>query len=211
MTKIATLAGIALLAGQALAAAPNVTVIPLGSSDCRKWPGHIYQGPGVDMTGYMQFEAVDVDDVGLNTLYTSFTSMPWAGSTREVMTLDLRRSRAIAKPYYRCINGELRYLSNDPLRVAKDVRNGFVTKETVGYKLEPYAHEIDGVRQPGVFLGALNQTTWGFFWRSASCSTTGAKNDYYEVKLQNLPVDPDTEPRAGYDPINFGFLKVINW
>ncbi len=27
-----------------------------------------------------------------------------------------------------------------------------------GYKLEPYAHEINGTRQPGVFLGTGNRT-----------------------------------------------------
>lgn len=32
----------------------------------------------------------------------------------------------------------------------------------VGIKPETYAHEIDGVKQDGTFLGSRNVTTWAF-------------------------------------------------
>lgn len=104
---------------------------------------------------------------------------------------------------------------NNPFQnitISKDSNNAhmLVQPEVQGYRVEVYGHEIDGVRQDGVFLGALNRTTWGF--RFVNGLANGAcGRDYYEVKLLDLPVDPDTEPTAGSPPEFRGFIKVVDW
>jgi len=64
------------------------------------------------------------------------------------------------------------------------------------------------VRQPGVYLGTMNQTTWGFYYeRPEECGAL----DFYQARLLDLPVDPDTEPKARTDPWFKGFLKVVEY
>ncbi|KAK0718635.1 hypothetical protein B0T26DRAFT_872769 [Lasiosphaeria miniovina] len=187
-------------------AVPEVTVVPLGSKTCVSWPSWISQR-GADVTGSFAFQVDQADDAGVNGLLTSSVEFNWTDISGTHITVDLRKSTSFAKPYYRCIDGSVHYLSRDTIiSVAKDRRNAFLTF-SAGYKLEPYAHEVAGVRQDGVFLGALNQTTWGFHYvYSSKCGQI----DYYEVKLQGLPDDPDTEPRAGYDPQFLGFMKAVS-
>ncbi len=115
----------------------------------------------------------------------------------------------IAKAVYRCFNGKMSLGFGDSavISISKDKNNALLSLGP-GYKLEPYAHEIDGVRQPGVFLGALNQTTWGFnFIEPAACGEIF----YYQAALQGLPIDPDTPPTAGYLPEFYGFLEAVQF
>ena len=46
-----------------------------------------------------------------------------------------------------------------PIRVNTE-RDSTLVYDSFGLILEPYAHYIDGVRQPGVFLGAAGETRW---------------------------------------------------
>jgi hypothetical protein len=59
-----------------------------------------------------------------------------------------------------------------------------------------------------VFLGALNQTTWGFryLW-DGDCE----EKLHYEVKLLGLPVDEENPPTAQYPSDFEGFLRVVTW
>jgi hypothetical protein len=89
------------------------------------------------------------------------------------------------------------------------------------HKLQMYYHEIDGVRQEGLYLGALGKTTWGFVYRrpkAEDCPASGdAPSDYFDVKLQGLPQMDYVEPRVNYDrwgeydPRFYGFLSVGRW
>ncbi|CAK7209736.1 hypothetical protein SBRCBS47491_000542 [Sporothrix bragantina] len=150
------------------------------------------------------------------------------------LAFDLRKSRRFARIYLRCFDGVLRLgvYSNGTspskttdlpsLGVNKDKRNGFLIESRpelgggaaaapyLGYPVEPY-QLVDAATNktlPGVFLGARNQTTWGFnFNDDGPCGTPFI----YEARLQGLPQDPNVEPRATYDPWFFGFLKVVEY
>ncbi|KAI1341720.1 hypothetical protein F5Y15DRAFT_413649 [Xylariaceae sp. FL0016] len=71
------------------------------------------------------------------------------------------------------------------------------------YIIEPYAHAIDGIQQPGVFIGALNVTTWGFNYENST--ETG---EYYFLRL----LGPNSHNMATGEQLNpgefTGFIKV---
>ncbi|KAI0193614.1 hypothetical protein EV127DRAFT_505745 [Xylaria flabelliformis] len=71
------------------------------------------------------------------------------------------------------------------------------------YKLEPYMYEIEGVRQSGVFIGAVNVTTWGFNYQNSS--ETG---EYYYQRL----LGPKNRNLATGEQLNegefTGYIKV---
>lgn len=216
---------------QHVSAVPNVTVIPLitgPNTGCSAWPGWI-PTRDTDVTGTLLFEVSDADDEAVNGLLTTTHTSPWPilgnlSNTVENVFVDLRKSRRIAKLTYRCFNGVMRVGLGAEITVSKDWRNAFMTVGEYdggpGYKLEPYAHEIDGVRQPGVFLGAKGKTTWGFRWNGpqwADSDNCGANIDgrlpldWYEVKLVGLEYDENTESRAA-SPSEFeGFIKAVVW
>lgn len=154
------------------------------------------------------------------------------------LAFSLLKSRSFARVYFRCFDGVLRLgsdFSNDlpplyntsqlpALGVYKDKRNGFIiesnpkleaTNATAaapwrGYPIEAYAHydPATGQRLPGVFLGVLNSTTWGFdFDRSGPCGEPYV----YNARLQGLPQDPNVTARATNDPEFFGFIQVIEY
>lgn len=187
-------------------AVPNVKVIPLGSTSCSRWPSWI-NTRDADLTGSLQFQVSDSEDSAINNLVAGSHTQQFTGAPLETLDINLRASRRFAQIYFRCFNGQISigYGNTPAINIAKDQRNAHLVVGD-GYKPEPYAHEIDGVRQPGVYLGVLNQTTWGFRYQEPE--KCGDK-DAYEVKLLNLPQDPNTEPRAAYDPEFQGFLKIV--
>lgn len=197
-------------------AVPNVTPIPLGSTTCAHWPFWI-PTESADTTGSLMFSVSSADDAAINNLPAQPFSLPWGSSTRNLLGITLLASRSFAKAYYRCRNGRPIVLSNpdEPIAIAKDSNNAHLliaANDATAYKPEIYSHEIEGVKQDGVFLGALNQTTWGFHYHEATCGRDGKVNSaFYEVKLLGLPVDPENEPTAGYPPQFEGFLKVDVW
>lgn len=211
----------ALLAGifqiTSVLAVPNVTVVPLGSTDCTAWPDWL-PTPDADTTGGLQLVIDQADDDGVDGLYSNPVNYTWPagqdtpnGFNFTALTFDLRKSLSFAKEYYRCFDGVLRqgYGLNPPaITVAKDQRNGFLTYSDGGYKVEPYAHYVNGTLQPGIFLGAMNLTTWGFNY---VLPETCGQLDYYEARLQGLPLDPNTEPHAANGPQFFGFIQVIEF
>jgi hypothetical protein len=118
------------------------------------------------------------------------------------------KTQSRATIFCRCANGTVRdgpTLREPSLKVSKDINNAFLTYGD-GYNLEPYAHEVNGVRQPGVYIGAQNKTTWGFRLKNPDPCGEGY---FYEMKLQGSPLDPNTPPAAGSPPEFFGFLKAV--
>jgi len=124
--------------------------------------------------------------------------------------MDLLRSRRFAKELFQCYDGKVGpvYGNKGKLSVSRDYRNAYMTYTPGGYTLQVYAHEIDGKRVDAKYLGAENQTTWGFYYQE---STECGKNGFYQVKLLGLPNDPNTVPRAATDPQFKGFLKVVQY
>ncbi|KAI1139625.1 hypothetical protein F5Y05DRAFT_411812 [Hypoxylon sp. FL0543] len=65
------------------------------------------------------------------------------------------------------------------------------------------SHAIEGVPQPGVFLGAVNVTTWGFNYQNFT--ETG---EYYYARL----LGPNSQNRATGKPLNpgefTGYIKI---
>lgn len=212
-----TLATLTALVPLALAV-PAVTPVPLQPSSaagtCRYWPNWI-NTPAADTTGFLQFVVASADDGAVTGLPLQPFSQTWAGSPRALLGADLRASTSFAKSVYRCNDGHAVVGPSGPyeaITVSKESRNAFALIDAPagdGYALEVYAHEVDGVRQEGVFLGAQNRTTWGFYYRYASCAADGTvTRDFYEVKLQGLPEHPDFPPTAG-NPAQFeGFIQV---
>jgi hypothetical protein len=202
---------LALLLYSALAV-PNVTVVPLESNrTCSSYPGWMQPSTpdAPDTTRYINFQVDQADDAGANGLVTSVKTIDFGNSTLDTLYVDFRKSRALVITSYRCINGVVGLGSggDPPISVSKDRSNAFL-QLTSGYKLGPYAHTVNGTRQDGVFIGAQNQTTWGF---SYVLSNKCGENDYYEVKLLGLPDDPNFPPTAAR-PVDFkGFLKAIEW
>lgn len=73
-----------------------------------------------------------------------------------------------------------------------------------------YLEGEDGKRLDGVYLGALNQTKWGFTYMEGTCGTDGkAGSPWLNAFLLGLPVDETVPPTAGYDPTWEGFLKIV--
>ncbi|KAM7198218.1 hypothetical protein V8F20_006245 [Naviculisporaceae sp. PSN 640] len=207
-----------------VAAVPNVTVIPLGSKDCSSYPGLI-RTPAADITGYLRFEVTNSDDPAIDGLLATTKIQRWPtfqnlSATVTTLVMDVRKSTRLAKPVFRCFNGALEIVGDgDPkITVSKDWRGAQMMlgdyQGGPGYKLEPYAHEIDGVRQEGVFVGANGKTTWGFGWERPSqedCVNGNSGLDWYSARLQGLEYDPSVESRA-WGPVEFeGFIKVFQY
>ncbi|OTB11299.1 hypothetical protein K445DRAFT_26662 [Daldinia sp. EC12] len=66
-----------------------------------------------------------------------------------------------------------------------------------------YSHIVDGVVQPGVFLGAVNVTTWGFNYQNNT-----EAGEYYFVRL----LGPNSNNLATGKPLNpgefTGYIKI---
>lgn len=203
-----------------VSALPNVTAIRLNPRDkpsCTYWPGWI-NTRDADTTGSLNFTISGTVDDAINGLPAQPHEIPWGSSTRNMLVMDLLKSTWYAKYYFRCNNGQAVF--GNPFHtvtISKDVSNAHMLVDAAkpGYGLEVYGHEIDGVRQEGVYLGAMNQTTWGFRWMrpDAEGSCGGSGGQYFEARLFGLPVDPETPPTAGYNPMLYtmGFLKVSQW
>lgn len=71
--------------------------------------------------------------------------------------------------------------------------------------VEPYAHVIDGVKQPGVFLGSQNVTLWGFNYQNSADEGWG---EYYSVRLL-LPGSNSLTTGTALNEGEFtGFIKI---
>jgi hypothetical protein len=183
-------------------AVPNVTPIPEGSElSCAYLPQRF------------SIKVETTEDLALNNLPAEPYNIPWAGKTLPLLAIDLRASTWLAKTLYGCFNDQIiiPYSPSRNVSISRDSRNGFLLLNAETEKVlapELYRHEVDGLDQGETYLGAMNQTTWGFRYNPASCKPDGSVNrDYYEVKLLGLPQSP--YDGAGYDSESKGFLKIV--
>jgi hypothetical protein len=185
----------------ALPAAPNVTVVPL-STTCYDWPN--WQNVrGKDITGAFTFRSDQTGDEGSNGLRVRTREYrDGSNATHSILVVDVRKSGLISPSISAyCDNGTVLFgyygMGEKPPIVIDS--SGAMKPEGTGLKLEPYAHEVNGVRQPGVFLGTRNQTTWGFdYIRPADCGAL----DFYYIWLQGL------SSGGGREPMLLGFIKA---
>ncbi|CAI4218830.1 unnamed protein product [Parascedosporium putredinis] len=170
-------------------AVPDVVAKPLFPGSCTGFP--TWQNVrGSDLTGAFELVVDQTGDDGVDGLPTRSDDIKWGNETIKMIHADLRKSRMFARPRYACTNGAVSHA---------------VLQFAPGYDVEVYSHTVDGVEQPGKFIGALNQTTWGFAYVQP---TECGKMPYYEAMLQGLPVDPDTEHKAAWPPEFFGFIRA---
>lgn len=196
-------------------AVPNATITPAeGAGSCYSYP--LWQNTrDHDISGAWQFVVDGADDPAINGLPLQPYTLSWGSGTRNILGADWIKSTWFAKQYYQCFNGVPRTYTG-PVRnltISRDMRNAHLLQNAPKdqtYVPELYHHEVDGKRMDGVYLGALNKTTWGFYPYGATCGADGsATNPFLEVKLMGLPVDPNVPPTAGYDPMYYGFIKLV--
>ncbi|KAJ4305740.1 hypothetical protein N0V90_001271 [Kalmusia sp. IMI 367209] len=207
------------LAASAAAAVPSVTPVPVAwPGTCTSWPSWLNTGPGgPDTTGSIMFVPSNVDDTTINGLPLQAQSLPWQGSSRNLLGVTFVASRHFAKSYFRCSDGIPNIATSNPwqnLTIARDSNNAHLLIDAPEAKT--YAPEIyylegsDGKRLDGVYLGALNQTKWGFAYHEGTCGTNGKAGwPWLEAKLLGLPEDDENPPTAGYPAEWEGFLKVV--
>ena len=193
-------------------AAPNVTVIPLGNKFCENWPGWM-RSPPPDSTAPFQFQVVQAGEPDANGLASDVYTIHGSTSNLTTVSINVRKGRRFNNQHFQCASGKLSLMYGgpnrilqDPITIAKDYRNAYLVFGIDGYKPEPYELEIDGVRQPGVYLGALNRTTWGFNYKVPQAC---GELDFFGVRLLDLPIDTDM-PGANRNPEFTGFLKIVS-
>jgi hypothetical protein len=152
------------------------------------------------------------DDPAFDGLFLSARNVTYGRKNTTSLVVDPRsRFKDVAKHSYYCHEGNLRlsseWRSSKAVGVRKDV--GVMAIDDIydraKHRLEPYSHEVDGAKQDGIFVGTQGQTTWGFSWiRPEKCGEL----DYFEAKLQGLPMDRGTEATAQRQPRFYGFIKV---
>ena len=203
-------------------ALPKVNVVPLatGRGDCNNWPNRI-SSKAAFLTGALALtirsDNADTDGLELRAFKFfngSFRNGSIAWNMNQLVA-DMKRTNDSQRPAFRCYNSRLlnQYRNVDDLRVElnfyPDPRHATLSNNT-GLKPTIYAHEIDGVRQPGVYLGWNNQTTWGL-------SRVHQKPDHeirwVAASLQGVPSDINSidVPRAESwpKPEFYGFVEVI--
>ena len=199
-------------------ALPSVTPIPVRwPGTCTNWPQWLNTGPGgPDTTGSIMFVPANVDDDTINGLPLQQQQTPWQGSTRELFGVTFVASRHFAKAYFRCRDGipSIGPSLSQNITISRDMRNAhLLVNAPASQTYEPeiyYLEGEDGKRLDGVYLGALNQTKWGFSYIEGKCGANGKAGwPWLEAKLLGLPVDETVPPTAGYDPEWEGFLKIV--
>ena len=211
---------------EAVTALPNITVVPMGRTDCMHWPGWTNK---TNTTGPIQFqidqsEDADTDGLIANHLYiTTNRSTPVDVNVAEFTTVGHRINKSKwmgSYQNYRCVDGEAYLLDRndstlalrEPLRVDTTpggYRDTFILGgihvygsmafRSTGLRLEPYWHEENGVRQQGVYLGANNVTTWAMSYWASGCVV-----GHIRVRLL-LP--GASQPEEGWE--FKGFLKIV--
>ncbi|KAK1834967.1 hypothetical protein QBC39DRAFT_342325 [Podospora conica] len=157
------IAGLACLAGSAAAAAPGEIEVRLLRGLCSNFRGAFPTNTGNGYVGELELKPSDtgiIDDLPsrlTSMLTTSRGVNPW-------YTMAFQNDTAYAASYISCDDFDGLHIRGNPtrpIRINTDYGATLVT-EGPGLMLEPYAHYIDGVRQPGVYLGLAGETRWAF-------------------------------------------------
>ncbi|KAI0182088.1 hypothetical protein GGR52DRAFT_527384 [Hypoxylon sp. FL1284] len=199
---------VALVLACSVSAAPNVTVLPLGSS-CVSYPGY---DAATDIAGPLR---VAVNSTGREfdgfQLHPQFSTAVGGGAWGFMVIRPIENGTADPEPeetQMRCANDTLQaYLDTGigGARWQNLIAAGTPAESVLGfglpdlpdpnYHLETYRHVIDGEMQPGTYLGAVNVTNWGLNYQNFT--ETG---EYYYLRL----LGPNSNNLATGEPLNLG-------
>ncbi|KAL7624571.1 hypothetical protein AAE478_006138 [Parahypoxylon ruwenzoriense] len=207
------------------ASAPNVTVVPLGG-DCAAYPGY---DPATGVSGPLRVAADSTGTVFDGVQFVPKSSTAVGGGSWGFMVIPFSPNATAATPM-RCGNGTLQAHMDmgflgvrwQPLVAAGTPAEsvfgfGFPDLPDPNYHLETWyvplfpfplyprnhSHIIDGAPQPGVYLGAVNVTSWGLNYQNYTES-----GEYYFLRL----LGPGSNNLATGKPLNdgefTGFIKI---
>ncbi|ORY56372.1 uncharacterized protein BCR38DRAFT_505283 [Pseudomassariella vexata] len=193
-----------------ISALSNTTVLPL-PADCSSYPDYD-NTTGIAGPWTIVADSTDkpIDGFGADTVFAiAANGLSWGFFT-------VKTTKPLNQTSMRCTNSTLQaHLPRYPNgTIWKEViAAGTPAEEAIGFgfpdlpdptlTILPYAHIVDGVRQPDVFLGALNVTTWGYNYQN---NTEGG--EYYYMRL----LTPGSESPSTGERLNEGefegFIRV---
>jgi hypothetical protein len=181
-----------------VSAVPDVTPVRLNPG-CYDFP--LWQNVwGQDLTGGFKFMADQADDATINGFFASITTDTAADGT-QTQTVMINNNDG-AKPWWHCNKGIVSDLyTPSTIFFSGAPGDDQLTYLANGGAVETYAHEVDGVRQDGTFIGNGNATTWAFKYVPQGSAGDG---DYYQMRL----LLPDVADQL-QDGEFAGFLQVV--
>jgi hypothetical protein len=194
-------------------AVPAVVPIPVAyPGTCTSWPNWI-NSRGSDVTGALGIRIHGSTDGSISDLPLHGFESSFGSSPRAQLGADFR-PRALwgASSYIRCQNGKITY-GNDNVTISTNSRAAqlLVAPQEPTIVAELYYLEVvGGKRLDGVFLGAKNQTTWGFYHAEPTCKGDGkSSRDFLGARLLGLEADPANPPTAEPQERFEGWLQVV--
>ncbi|KAI1859049.1 hypothetical protein JX265_010526 [Neoarthrinium moseri] len=202
---ILTVVGIVMSQVELAQAIPNVTVTPLPPT-CASYPAYD-NSTGQAGPWYLVADATGSSIDGFAATATYYTNPDF----HRWGFITIPSVKATKNPAMRCANGTLQVqLSTgnnntawQDIVVAGDnnwqagIGFAFPGDQSKDIPVQPYAHFINGTRQPGVFLGAKNVTTWYF-----KDNWAGNAGEYYLLRLWASGTELEEKDHAG-------FLKLV--
>ncbi|RYP21541.1 hypothetical protein DL765_002177 [Monosporascus sp. GIB2] len=193
-------------------AVPNVTVQPLVDS-CASYPNYDEStGRAGPWSAIADSTETDIDGFGFVPVYASpvgngarwgFLTIPTTPPAKEV---SMRCADGVLQAQLDMRSLGIRWQELVAAGTSNEAAFGFGFPDLPdpNHHLQPYAHvDVDGVRQPGVFLGSENITTWGFNYQNNK-----EGGEYYFLRL----LTPGSENPATGRPLNdgefTGFVKI---
>ncbi|KAH8162700.1 hypothetical protein CIB48_g5546 [Xylaria polymorpha] len=184
-------------------AAPNVTAVAIGTS-CTSYPGFDGSNAGpfiavADSTGQA------VDGIGLNAAYYvdgthhyGYVSAASQSSRRAILPHSTLQAQLSTTAGDEATWQDL-VISGDPT-LEGALGFGFPEDRYANIPVQPYWHFLDGQQVPGVYIGAVDSTKFGFVDNWA-----GVAGEYYLLRL--LGTDKFTRWELGKRD-TIGFLKL---
>lgn len=172
-----------------VSAIPNVTVIPVGAGDCSGFPSS-YGTSGRNADAFI-FHPDQADNSSINSLKTIISG------NSLVVSEDSTADSVI----FCCDHGGavLDGLGYSTLLLPTNSTDMELSYLDEGIQPMTYAHEVNGVRQNGTFLGSANVTTWAF--------KRVANSGYYRIRLL-APASGSLKGNELNEGEFKGFLKV---
>ncbi|KAE8444079.1 hypothetical protein EG329_000861 [Mollisiaceae sp. DMI_Dod_QoI] len=183
-----------------ISALPNVTAIRIGDG-CSAYPTYL-PDPSNNFTGCFVLHPDQADNSSINGLHTG----------PQGTSLVVYSDPMAASELFGCTNGTIFDYFIAPSAATQwsfltNPQDQELISSSQGIRPETYAHEVDGVRQDGVFLGSANSTTWAFRLVLGAGGIGG--RDFYQVRLLE-PKNADPVMGIALRDGEFkGFLKVI--